>query len=40
VIFAFYTYAWLVATLWAWTRMATGQGAWAKTARVASQEAV
>jgi 1,2-diacylglycerol 3-beta-glucosyltransferase len=40
VIFAFYTYAWMVATLWAWSRIATGRGAWAKTARVKSEAAV
>lgn len=40
VIFAFYTYAWLVATLWAWGRIFIGRGAWAKTARVESEAVV
>lgn len=40
VVFAFYTYAWLVATVWAWTRMSMKRGAWAKTPRVKSESAV
>lgn len=40
MIFALYTYAWLVATLWAWSRMIARRGEWAKTARVASKAAV
>lgn len=40
VIFAFYTYAWMVATAWAWTRILLGHGSWAKTPRVKSESAV
>jgi len=40
MIFAVYTYAWLVATVWAWGRMLTRRGEWAKTARVRSETAV
>ncbi len=40
IIFAVYTYAWMVATAWAWSRMITRQGSWAKTARVDSEAAV
>lgn len=40
IVFAVYTYAWLVATLWAWFRLATGQGGWVKTQRVDSEAAV
>lgn len=40
VIFAFYTYAWMVATAWAWSRMLLGKGSWAKTPRVNSESAV
>lgn len=40
LLFAFYTYAWLVATLWAWSRMSLGRGSWSKTARVESEAAV
>jgi cellulose synthase/poly-beta-1,6-N-acetylglucosamine synthase-like glycosyltransferase len=34
-IFVVYTYAMVVAQVWAWLRMATGRESWAKTARVA-----
>ena len=40
VVFAVYTYSWLVATVWAWTRMLLKRGAWAKTGRVKSEAAV
>jgi len=40
IIFAVYTYAWMVATAWAWARMLTGRGGWAKTPRVSSESAV
>ncbi|TLM94733.1 MAG: glycosyl transferase family 2, partial [Actinobacteria bacterium] len=40
IVFAVYTYAWMVATAWAWSRMITKQGSWAKTARVESEQAV
>ncbi len=40
LLFAFYTYSWLAATLWAWARMSLGRGSWAKTARVESEAAV
>lgn len=40
VVFAVYTYAWLVATLWAWARIVLKRGSWAKTARVDSEAAV
>jgi len=40
VVFAVYTYAWMVATAWAWWRLLTGRGSWAKTARVDSEAAV
>jgi len=40
IIFAVYTYTWLVATVWAWSRLVTGRGSWAKTARVNSESAV
>ena len=40
IIFAVYTYTWMVATAWAWIRMITGRGSWAKTARVSSETAV
>lgn len=40
VVFAVYTYSWLVATLWAWSRIVLKRGSWAKTARVSSEAAV
>ncbi len=40
IIFAAYTYAWMVATVWAWARILTRRGAWAKTSRVESEAAV
>lgn len=40
VVFAVYTYAWMVATLWAWSRLALRRGSWAKTNRVDSEAAV
>jgi len=40
IIFAVYTYTWMVATAWAWFRIATHRGSWAKTARVGSESAV
>lgn len=40
VVFAVYTYAWMVATVWAWSRLVTGRGGWAKTARVDSEAVV
>lgn len=40
LIFTGYTYTMLVAQVWALFRLATGQGAWAKTARVHSKAAV
>lgn len=40
VVFAVYTYAWLVATVWAWSRMVMRRGSWAKTQRVKSEAAV
>jgi 1,2-diacylglycerol 3-beta-glucosyltransferase len=40
IIFAVYTYTWMVATAWAWMRILTKRGSWAKTARVSSESAV
>ncbi len=40
IVFAAYTYSWMVATAWAWTRMILKQGSWAKTPRVGSESAV
>lgn len=40
VVFAVYTYAWMVATAWAWSRMITKKRGWAKTQRVDSEVAV
>ena len=40
IVFAVYTYTWMVATAWAWVRLATGRGSWAKTVRVNSESAV
>jgi len=40
IVFAVYTYAWMVATAWAWARMLLRRGSWAKTARVGSEAAV
>jgi len=40
IVFAVYTYAWMVATAWAWFRIITKRGSWAKTARVDSEAAV
>lgn len=40
IVFAVYTYTWMVATAWAWMRMLLGHGSWAKTARVGSEAAV
>lgn len=38
--FALYTYAWIVAQVWAWLRIARGTSGWVKTPRVASKTAV
>jgi hypothetical protein len=40
IIFAVYTYSWMVATAWAWMRILTKRGSWAKTARISSESAV
>lgn len=40
VIFAVYTYSWMIATAWAWMRMLLKQRGWAKTQRVESESAV
>lgn len=40
VVFAVYTYAWMIATAWAWSRMIAKKRGWAKTQRVDSEVAV
>lgn len=40
IVFAVYTYAWMVATVWAWARLVSGKGGWVKTQRVDSETAV
>jgi len=40
IVFAAYTYTWMVATAWAWSRMLLKRGSWAKTPRVGSEAAV
>jgi cellulose synthase/poly-beta-1,6-N-acetylglucosamine synthase-like glycosyltransferase len=38
--FSLYTYAWIIAQLWAWWRLARGTSGWVKTPRVRSESAV
>jgi hypothetical protein len=38
--FSLYTYAWIIAQLWAWWRLARGTSGWVKTPRVRSENAV
>jgi hypothetical protein len=40
VIFTGYTYSMLISQVWAIARLIMGRGAWAKTARVQSEQAV
>lgn len=40
VVFSLFGYHWIFSQVWAWGRLATGRGSWAKTPRVAAEAAV
>ncbi len=40
IVFSLYAYTFVLAHFWAWARMATGRGSWAKTPRVDAETAV